>query len=154
MYEIWIPPPPLQPADLLTWFRDTKDRTRHSQEQIAAIFREYGLETASQGSVSRWLAGTKPSGRVVEAMERYCATYGASSPKVSASQRREVVSLDVSIDHLEWQITNEPSLGPTQTALVQSLISRLGNTGSYTDNDLKVVRWLTETLGFRHPFAE
>lgn len=122
----------------------------HDQADCADALRTtYGLASASQPNVSRWLRGTRPHKTARAALLRYCEDF----PSEQAEEASRVAPDDVAtLEELHRQVAGEVLLGPRQGALVDALIERLKTTPAPSSaEDLRIVTWLTRILGFDPP---
>lgn len=118
----------------------------HDQPECAEVLRTtYGLASASQPNVSRWLRGTRPNKEARAALMRYCEDFASRSPEVESVGRDETAAFE----ELQRQVAGEALLGPRQAALVDTMIERLrAPHDRLSVEEVRLLEWLTKILGF------
>jgi hypothetical protein len=131
----------------------------HSQGDCAEELTEELGRRISQSTVSRWTEGVSPQRRSAPAVQAYCDRYltTASAPAVADELSHKNVGGDPSagdvFDDVARRATLEPLLGGRQAAFVDCAIQRLGGAQDvYSDNDLRVLAWLSKVLHVDPPF--
>lgn len=121
----------------------------HNQADCAEVLRErFGLASASQPNVSRWLRGTRPAKKARAAILRYCEEF-SPDPEVDVAVAKDDVA---AFEELQRQVAGEALLGPRQAALVDGLLERLGAThGQPSEHEMRLIKWLSQILGFDPP---
>ncbi len=118
----------------------------HDQPECAEVLRtRYGLASASQPNVSRWLRGTRPNKEARAALMRYCEDFARRTPEVAP------VPLDdaTAFEDLQRQVAGEALLGPRQAALIDAVVERLrAPQDRLSSEELRILEWLTRILGF------
>jgi hypothetical protein len=89
---------------------------------------------------------------VKQALVAYCGKYGPPRDQAIANPIG-IEEADVDMADIERRVTGEPLLGGAQMALIEAATERLRSTaGAFSAEDLRVLAWLTEVLGFAPPF--
>lgn len=119
---------------------------RHNQPECAEVLRtRYGLASASQPNVSRWLRGTRPNKEARAALTLYCEDFNLRPPEVAPVARDDATAFE----DLQRQVAGEALLGPRQAALIDAVIERLrAPQDRLSSEELRVLQWLTTILGF------
>ena len=78
---------------------------------------KYGLASASQPNVSRWLHRTRPNKGARAALLRYCEDFAPAPGEDNSRMDRDDVA---TFEDLQRQVAGESLFGPRQAALVRS----------------------------------